>query len=222
MRRLRTLVVGVAVPLVVMGMSTATAHAGLSGWIPNSTGEPGGPTWVSGQTYMTTPWGAIDCAKDVAFDGSWVFSECLPEGGPTKAACTTPGYEEGEIVTSPLEVSYAAINKEIPTVGIEVKPVEGLFTTFECGKVSFEVRGAVIGEVTPLLTLVKPPESYTAVFGLSEGHQAVTKFEGGMPTQLEFKVTEGESEGKYSPGAIESVEAISYEELTELHPVIEE
>jgi hypothetical protein len=227
MRRTKALAIGAMVTCLIVGFSssvTATAQAKEIIW--NTGGNPPPePELGSFKTLLYTANAIIECKRDRwnRREG-WHYFECVviawkinPNGKSNNVACTSPAAASGEIVTNSLTLTYAAIDSKTSRVGAELKP-KGLFTTFECDGVKFEAKGGVIGEITPLETLVTPPESYTLNFARSAGHQAVTKFQGGKTTELEFSATEGTKKGKYKAGAIESIEELSFEVPTELRP----
>ncbi len=211
------------VTLAFLGGAVATAQAGPNGW---STGgkkppPPPPPVLASLRTVFRSGYAIIECERDYKeFGKPWVYVNCKviawivnPNNKAVSEICTTKGAASGEIVADSNKISYAAISGEgtaAPSVGFEAS----LKFAFECGNVKFEAKGAVIGEINPIRT---PTDEYTAVFAANEeGHQAVTSFEGGKPTQLDFKATEGRTKTKWEPGVVESTEQLVTEVPTEL------
>lgn len=209
-------VAGAMMAFVMMGGLAAAIPSAAQAECNGCTG-PGPQSYIeSGPGLYTVGGQIVHCQDDywTAATG-WVETGC--ENQTTGTGCNTGGHAAGEIVTNPLTLSYGVINRAESIMGVEFKS-KGKFVAFECGKEHFEAKGAVIADMTPVSVLVTPPESYTAVFAQIEGRQVPTNFEGGKPTQLEFKVTEGKTKEKV-PGTFESTESITYTEPSELSPV---
>jgi len=104
--------------------------------------------------------------------------------------CSSAGAKEGEVVTNGLTETFGFINKAKSEVGLEVKPTtkEGLIAKFKCGVNTVEVRGGVIGKMTPVNKLVGPTEHFTQIFAQEKGKQEITKFEGGPEVGLEGRI----------------------------------
>lgn len=212
----------VLVALGLLGGMAATAQALPNGWAMGGKKEPWPePEIGSFKTQIRVGYAILECERDRRpIHGAWVYEKCKviawiinPNNKATGQACTTRGAAVGEIVVGTPKESFAAIsgnNTEHPVVGLEFALKK---FSFECDNVKFEGKGGVIGEVTPIRT---PTKEYTAVFGEKEGHQAVTSFEGGKTTQLEFKATEGKTKTKWEPGTFESTETLVTEKATEL------
>lgn len=110
-----------------------------------------------------------------------------------KFQCGTPGAAPGEIVTGVLTSMLGYINIEKKEVGIDLSnPAGALITEFFCGgNLRVVVRGSVIGRVTPVNKIVKPPQHFTLKLGQAKGKQKITKFQGEPVDVLESSVNGG-------------------------------
>jgi len=117
-----------------------------------------------------------------------------------KVKCNSAGAKEGEVKTKPVTAELGFINKAKGEVGLEERPTTGTaLATFTCAKTTIEVRGGVIGSITPI-NKATTSEGLTETIALKEGKQAITKFEGGPTSVLEAQV----NGGGYHEVAVES------------------
>lgn len=107
-----------------------------------------------------------------------------------KVKCNSSGAEAGEVKTNPLTGTLGFINKSKNEVGIETAPTTkgGLVASMTCGETKIEVRGAVIGSVTPVNIAITPEQHFMEILEAKEGKQAIVKFEGGAEVTHEMKI----------------------------------
>jgi hypothetical protein len=114
--------------------------------------------------------------------------------------CKSAGAGEEETVTFDLLARLGWINKAEKQVGVSISPEEGksnnpnnLFEEFECthgsSKIEAKARGATIGLVGPLNTLINPGKAFTgkSEISASKGVPLYTKFEGEAEDKLEVE-----------------------------------
>jgi hypothetical protein len=211
MTRLRTLGLCCIVVLALSAGLTASASAAL----PEFTGPFPTPfTSKSGKTTLETVKKAtITCLAD---KGSGEVTG--PKTGTTKItftgcefvtiglACNTPGVPPGEIVTAPLVMTLGYINGPKKEAGIDLSTATGgPLMEFTCGGLRVVVDGSVIGKITPVNKVVKPPSHFTIKFTQAGGKQKPAKFEGG-PTDV-LSTSFG---GPFAESGLSSTEELSF------------
>ncbi len=142
------------------------------------------------------------------------FKGCKGLGG---GAChsTIPLGGPGEIITNKLLSTLGYIDKATKEVGIALEPEakKGLFTTIVClvGEIEIpvEVKGSVIGVVTPINTLTK---TFTLEFKQSKGVQAVQNLEEKSKDTLETSI----NKGVFEESGEETTDTLVTEKATEL------
>jgi hypothetical protein len=171
--------------LTVSVGATSSAWAALpefSGPFPNSFTAKSGVT-----TLETTSKALIHCVTDtgtgelsgaktgsvtLTFTGCELVTLALP--------CNTAGLPPGEIVTTTLLMTLGYINEPKKEVGIDLSTATGgPLMKFFCGPLETTVKGSVIGKVTPVNKLIKPPGHFTLKFTQATGHQKPSHFEAG-------------------------------------------
>jgi len=109
--------------------------------------------------------------------------------------CNSAGASAGNVILKPLTEELGWINKAKQEVGFEQRAKDGgLLARFTCAKNVIELRGAVIGALTPLNTKVAGPgEAFLDTITSNEetGRQAITGFEGGPTAVLEVQFNGG-------------------------------
>lgn len=170
--------------------ASATLAASASAALPEFVGPLPAPfTSKSGVTTLETVKKAqITCATD---SGTGEVSG--PKTGSVKITltgcelvtlgltCNTVGAPPGEIVTTTLVMTLGYI-KLAPKkeVGIDLSTATGgPLIEAVCGPLRTLVDGSVIGKITPINKLVKPPSHFTLKFTQAAGKQKPTNFEGG-------------------------------------------
>lgn len=96
-----------------------------------------------------------------------------------KVPCNTPGIAPGTIATGVLSIRFGYLSKAKKTVGADVIEPAGLpMLTYGCGSATFvKVIGSVVGQVTPVNTLVTPPAVFKLKFAQTLGFQKFTNLE---------------------------------------------
>jgi hypothetical protein len=108
----------------------------------------------------------------VIFKGCELVTLALP--------CNTVGVPPGEIVTTTLLMTLGYINEVKKEVGVDLSTATGgPLMEFVCGGLKTVVEGSVIGKITPVNKLLKPPAHFTLRFSQAAGKQKPTHFEGG-------------------------------------------
>ena len=98
------------------------------------------------------------------------------------------------------------INEPKKEVGVDLSTATGgPLMEFMCGPLKTVVDGSVIGKITPVNKLVKPPAHYTLRFAQSAGKQKPTKFESG-PTDV-LSTSFG---GPFAESGLSSTDSISF------------
>jgi len=112
-----------------------------------------------------------------------LFTGCTSALG----GCKSAGKMAGEIETATLSGEIGYLVK--PTkVGVDLTNAVAL-ANFECGGTAIEVTGSVIGEITPLKTVIKHTgAAFVLTYEEKEGKQKFTKFEGGATDVLFAKI----------------------------------
>ena len=166
--------------LIVAGLSTASAQAALPEFVPGA-GVP--YTATSGMSMLETASKAkVKCAADTAtgvttgpktLTAEITFTGCVTGTAP----CTSPGAAAGEIVTTTLSglLGYT-VNPEVKEVGIDLSsPTGAPIAEYVCGPALLGVvTGSVIGQLTPVNTLLVPPKHFTLKFKQKKGMQEIT------------------------------------------------
>jgi hypothetical protein len=222
-RQTRTLmlILGLVVTIGLASATTASAFVDEWEWV---NGESAPPVFALSRGYTKIVAGhEIICAGDRLVRNEedkwyWFIDECYD--AVSKEPCTSPGAEPAEIASYPLNLELASINGPEKRVGAQVSSALGgesaLFAAFTCGAAQYELKGAVIGEITPVDELILPEEGYTAEYATSGGEQDITQFEGGPPVALEAWISEEGAESHIEDVTIESTEQFFAEGPTEL------
>jgi hypothetical protein len=124
----------------------------------------------------------------------------------SKFPCSSPGAGAGEIVTFPLTTTLGYVNRVTKEVGLDLaNPAGALVMEFQCGNIRGSVRGSVIGKITPINKLVKPPGKFTVKFLQKAGKQSIIEFAGGPPDILETSFG-----GPFEPSGLSSTDSIAF------------
>jgi hypothetical protein len=105
--------------------------------------------------------------------------------------CRSAGAAEGEVVTNPEIETLGWIDKAKDEVGLEerAKKKKGLLASFTCGSNTIELRGAVVGRLTPINTRVLPGEHFVSEFAITEtGEQVYESLEGLPAVSIELQM----------------------------------
>jgi hypothetical protein len=94
-------------------------------------------------------------------------------------------------VTKTLVGTLGYINREKREVGIDFARDGGPIAEFICGNLVVVVEGSVIGKISPVNKLLKPPSHFVLQFVQKGGKQRVTKLEGGPPDVLQTSLNGG-------------------------------
>jgi hypothetical protein len=185
MTRIRTVGLVALALLAIGACSAASASAALPEFAP----FPAPFTAKSGATTLETVKGAqITCVADsgggevtgpktgsikLVFTGCELVTLALP--------CNTPGVPPGEIITPSLLMTLDYISIEPKKeVGIDLSTATGgPLMEFMCGALKVTVAGSVIGKITPINKVVKPPAHFVLKFAQAAGKQKPMKFAGG-------------------------------------------
>jgi hypothetical protein len=131
--------------------------------------------------------------------------------GFIKVACKTSGAGTEEIVTEKLKGHIGYLNKSKKEVGQELEPEGTLFAKFECAGETVEVRGHVIGKLTPTDSMTK---TTTLTFEQSGGKQKYTEFEGGPSGQILETKTGSGSFGQSAEATTDTIKTTEEGEIT--------
>lgn len=132
---------------------------------------------VYGIAHYTPVWEGVNTYKGIEF---------------AKQLCTSEGAKLGEVKTNTVALELGWISKAKAEVGILERPAAGgLLSKFTCGENVVEVRGNVIGTVSPINKAIYAGEQFTHNITQEEGKQTITHFEGGAPQQIEVQVDGG-------------------------------
>ena len=163
--------------------------------IPFGSGDPlkglnvskSDPRWASAT-------GATTLQGEVTMEGVTASYELGGEG-TEEIECNSAGAAPGVVKLAPVTEEIGWINKERGEVGLEERPSKGkLLAKFTCGHHTVEIRGAVIGVLTPVDAVIGGPEGHwTAVATANKetGKQSITGFEGGSKAIVEFQIDKG-------------------------------
>jgi alpha-tubulin suppressor-like RCC1 family protein len=139
---------------------------------------------------------------------------CGVSKSKTATKCHTAGAAEGEIAISGLEGTVGFTSKEENNAAVELLPPEGVpFVQYTCGTTSTEVRGALLGAITPVNSSTT---TYKIKFAQSKGKQKPEKFEGGPTEVLEASV----GGGPFEQAGLDDTVTLTSEEAVELNSVI--
>jgi hypothetical protein len=120
--------------------------------------------------------------------------------------CNTVGVPPGEIVTASLLMTLGYINGPKKEVGIDLSTaLGGPVMEFTCAGLRVIVDGSVIGKITPVNKLVKPPSHFALRFTQVAGKQKPTKFEAGPPDFLSTSFG-----GPFAESGLSSPEELSF------------
>jgi hypothetical protein len=194
----------------------ATATASASAALPEFVGPfPVAFTAKSGVTKLETVKGAvITCLTDKGAGevtgpktGSVTITLTGCEFVTLGLPCNTVGVPPGEIVTVPLVMTLGYINTEKKEAGVDLSTATGgPLMEFVCGPLPAVVVGSVIGKITPVNKLVKPPAKFTLKFTQAAGKQKPTHFEGGPIDVL----TTSFGGGPFSESGLASTDTLAF------------
>ncbi len=196
MRRISILALGVGVALALSASAAASASAEVIQIHVHS-------HWDAGclfDEHFCWEGGDDDVTIEVETDHPLGIAKLPASGGNTitnvhlnGTACSSPGEPEGVVETEPVTEELGWINKKKKEVGLEERPTTGdVYARFACGPEAVEMRGGVIGALTPVKKIIKAGGSLTDLVTRTEGgEQAISKFEGGPKTGLEYQVDGG-------------------------------
>jgi hypothetical protein len=216
MTRIRTASLSLLAILAIGASASAAASAAL----PEFTGPYPKAFTSSSKTSILETVGKtkVKCAADtnagsITGPGTGNLTITLTGCESKGFLCNSPGGAAGEIVTHSLTSTLGYINRELKEVGIDfANPAGALLMEFQCGNLLGVVRGSVIGKVTPINKLVKPPGHFTAKFIEKKGIQAIGKFEAGPLDILEASI----NGGPFEPAGLKASDLIRFSEPVEL------
>jgi alpha-tubulin suppressor-like RCC1 family protein len=176
---------------------TEVLGSGKFEWLPGVT-KPGFTGSGGVSTFESTAKAKLTCAGESA-SGEYAepkqvtnlvvrFTGCESSSFPG-SKCSTSGASEGEIVTTALEGSFGRESTENEKVGLDLFPTEGgLLFSASCAANSIQMRGSVIGLVTPIN---KMSSTFTIKFKASKGKQAPEHLAGESNDVLEMSIGGG-------------------------------
>lgn len=227
MTRVRTLAIALMAVFALCAVSAAAASAALPELV-NAKGEAlvkkkftdasEGETKLESKSGLTVTCKAAKSTGEstgtkTSAHNIVTFTGCTSSFG---GSCNTKGKAAGEIVTNELSGEIGYVNKANKEVGLELHPTSGtVFATFECGAfLKNEVRGSIIGALTPINKKVKTTEHFTVKYekGAEKGTQKITKFEGGSEDVLESSL----DGGSFEKANEQATGTIKFEEEAEL------
>ncbi len=134
------------------------------------------------------------------------FTGCAIPG----ARCSNTG-TPGKIVTNTLVLRLGYISKAKKEVGVDL--LNGnLIVEFACGGVVVQVKGSVIGRITPINKPVVPPKGYTLKFTQAGGKQKVQNLEA-EPKDTPETAFGG---GPFEESGLASNDSVNFAEPTEI------
>lgn len=211
MKRIRTLGLCCMTALVLSAGAAASASAAL----PEFVGPFPTPfTSKSGKTTLETVKKAtITCTADTGNGEvtgpktgvtTITFTGC--EFATLGIVCNSTGVPPGDIVTATLVMTLGYINGPKKEAGIDLSTATGgPLMEFSCAGLRVLVDGSVIGRITPVNKVVKPPSHFTLKFTQAAGKQKPTKFEAG-PTDV-LSTSFG---GPFAESGLSSTDEISF------------
>jgi hypothetical protein len=110
--------------------------------------------------------------------------------GLATGRCSSPGQKEGVVVTEPMVMGTGWINAKRKEVGLREQPAKGtLVAAFDCGLNTYEIRGSVVGALSPVNKVVGAKEGLSVAIAINPetGRDAVTHLEGGPESVLEIQ-----------------------------------
>ena len=127
-------------------------------------------------------------------------TEVEEEGVKTGTKCQSAEAKAGQVNLEPVAEELGFVKGAKAEVGLEERPQKGeTLAKFTCGANAVEVKGGVIGAITPINKRVTPSEAFHVAVTTTEEKQAITKFEGGPTVQLEGQL----NGGGFQPGTSE-------------------
>jgi hypothetical protein len=136
------------------------------------------------------------------------FTGCRSSGLP----CQSKGAAPEEIVTNVLSMTLGYISKAKKEVGIDLSsPTGAPLVEFECAGFPVQIRGSVIGRITPVNKKVTPPKPFLLKFAQTGGKQKITKFEAGP-----ISVLEGSFGGPFEEVGFASTDELTFAEVVEI------
>ena len=202
---------GACVVAILQGLSASPAWAKCTGCPPEQ-------KWRTGPMYVHGPgtriWGPIYDA--IAMPPGQPAKAMKIEPGPNTQtgwalegqACESLGAKDGEVVSEPVVQEFGYINAKRKEVGLEERPASGtLYAQFTCGLNIVELRGALIGAVTPVNKTIGPGSSLNDEVAINDetGKDKITHFEHGPVAVMEMQVNEEgfQEVAIEDPGALE-------------------
>lgn len=200
---------------VAMLALSATVAASASAALPEFIGPFPNPfTSKSGVTTLETVKKAtITCTADkgageltgpktgtvtITFSGCELVTLSLP--------CNTVGLPPGEIATASLLMTLGYISEPKKEAGIDLSTATGApLMEFMCGPLRTLVVGSVIGKITPVNKLIKPPGHFTLKFTQAAGKQKPPKFESGP-----IDVPSTSFGGPFAESGLSSTDTVSF------------
>jgi hypothetical protein len=120
--------------------------------------------------------------------GEWVLKNATLGGQVCSSFASLPG----EVHTETLIGKLGIVNAKTDEVGLETKAeATKTFAKYTCGETFVEMRGAVIGQITPVKTPLAVGEPFTVSYASKAGKQAIAKFQGGHAASLEVSLNKG-------------------------------
>jgi len=176
-----------------VGGPTTGAHVGQA--ISLGSGDPlKGLNVSKSDPRWATATGPTTLQGEVILEGVTASYELGGESSE-EIQCNSAGAAPGVVKLQPITEEIAWINKASGEVGREERPTKGnLLAKFTCGHHTVEIRGAVIGALTPVNTVVGGPGGHFTVADTENKEtekQAITGFEGGPKAVLEFQFDRG-------------------------------
>lgn len=214
MKRVSMLGVTVLVGLAMVVLAGASTAAGED--------LPGGSHAYSEQEFEELEVNGkreLYCFEDTAYEnerGEWSGWSWIHCGDRPGQACQTEGAVAGEVKWNNLAEKVANVDYAEDEMGVEFSKAKGAkdLLNFSCGSTAWEVKGAVIGQVTPIGTLT---ENFTLAFTAEGAAQSITHFEGKTKAVgLEARKIEGKKKGKWEPAVLRTTEHLTAPMMTEL------
>ncbi len=186
MRRSMRLGLGIATTLTVTAAAATGASAALPEFTPafpkafhsTSTKEPFVATVSGGKELLCT----ADTSKGEVLGENTVvmtitYTGCIGIGA--NGTCQNAGPQE--IITEKLYGTLGYVNLHPKEVGLDLmNPTGAPIAVFMCGSLPSELRGSVIGKVTPINKVVKGAGKLKLAFAEKAGHQHFKLLLGGV------------------------------------------
>jgi hypothetical protein len=190
MTHLKRVALGVAVAGVLSGAGSATASAALPEFVPGApapfTSTIGAATFETAVTKVL-----VQCTNgtnegEITSPNTVLITIRLKGCHHGEVPCNSPNGVPGEIQYVRLTGTLGYIRLASPTkpalVGLDLSsPAGALLTSFSCGAaLNVNVRGSMIGAISPINKVVLPPKGHFVVkWAQLKGHQKVNHFAGG-------------------------------------------